>query len=130
MINATGAAIDASQYTSTTTVPATPTWANVAAFSASTYVLVDPSTNASTIRLKVRAAGGTTDLFPDMTALRGALATSSLGAGGTVFRQIAPCLAHQPHRRVRRGKAQAGADEGVVLQGGVGVGGGLGIHGG
>lgn len=82
VINATGAAIDASQYTSTTTVPATPTWANVPAFTASTYVLVDPSTAASTIRLKVRAAGGTTDLFPDMTALRGALATSSLGAGG------------------------------------------------
>lgn len=77
VINATEAAIDASQYVSTGTAPATPTWANVPALSASSFVTVDPAQ----YRYKVHAAGGATDLFPDMLALIGAAATSSAGAG-------------------------------------------------
>ncbi len=39
-------------------------------------------------------------------------------AGGAVFRQVAAGLAHQPQRRVVGRLAQAGAQEGIVLQGG------------
>ena len=38
------------------------------------------------------------------------------GAGGAVFRQIAPRLAHEPDRRVAGGQPQAGTQKTVVLQ--------------
>ena len=37
-------------------------------------------------------------------------------AGGFVFGQVAPCLAHQPDGGVFGGLAQQGAEKGVVLQ--------------
>ena len=43
---------------------------------------------------------------------------AGLGAGGAVLGQVAPGLAHQPQRRVGRGAAQAGLQEGGVVQGG------------
>ena len=62
VINATGTAIDASQYVSTGTVPTPPTWANVAPFSISTYVTAAPGQK----RYNVQPAGGGTALFaPD-----------------------------------------------------------------
>jgi hypothetical protein len=80
VINATDAPIDASQYVSTGTAPATPTWANVPAYTASSYVLVDPAQ----YRFNVKAAGGTTNLFGDLLALIGAPESSSAGAGGKI----------------------------------------------
>lgn len=78
IINATGSPIDASPYLSTGTAPASPTWANVPAYSASTYVLVDPGQ----YRYTVREPGTTTTLFNDQLALIGAPATSTAGAAG------------------------------------------------
>jgi hypothetical protein len=78
VINATDAPIDARAFVTGTTAPANPTWANVPAYTASAYVLVDPAS----IVYNVRPAGGTTNLFADMTALPGTAATSSAGAGG------------------------------------------------
>jgi Domain of unknown function (DUF4397) len=78
VINATGSAIDASPYLSTGTAPATPTWANVPAYSASSYVLVDPGQ----YRYTIRTPGTTTTLFADQLALIGAPATSTAGAAG------------------------------------------------
>ena len=79
IINATGEAIDASPYLSTGTAPTTPTWANVPAYSVSSYVLVDPGS----YRYFVAAAGATTSLFgttTDQLALLGLPASSSPGA--------------------------------------------------
>lgn len=79
VINATGGALDVSTFVDGGTAPATPTWAGVPAYSASTYVLVDPSR----IRYRVRAAGATTNLISsDLLALVGAQAYSTAGAGG------------------------------------------------
>ena len=78
VINATGSPIDASPYLSTGTAPATATWANVPAYSASSYVLVDPGQ----YRYTVRQPGTTTTLFADQLALIGAPATSTAGAAG------------------------------------------------
>ena len=47
---------------------------------------------------------------------------AGFGACGAVFRQKTPGLAHHPDRCVVGGLTQAGAQEGVVLQGGVGGG--------
>jgi hypothetical protein len=86
VINATSAAIDASAYTRGTAVPGTPTWANVAAFSASTWV----NQAAGTIDYNIRAAGGATAMFTDRQALPGAAAFSSAGAGGKIDIDASP----------------------------------------
>jgi hypothetical protein len=67
VINTTGSAIDVSAYTQGGTVPATPTWKNVAPYSISTYTTVPPNK----IMFHVTAAGGTTALFSDALALVG-----------------------------------------------------------
>jgi hypothetical protein len=76
VINATTSAIDASQYVSTGTAPATPTWANVAPLTASTYVTAAPAQ----FRFNVKPAGGTTTLFADALALIGTAATADIEA--------------------------------------------------
>ena len=76
VINATGTAIDASQYVSTGTVPTPPTWANVAPYSISTYVTAAPGQK----RFNVQPAGGGTALFADALALIGAAASVDIEA--------------------------------------------------
>lgn len=76
VINATDAPIDARQYVSTGTAPANPTWANVAPYTASTYVTVAPSQ----VRYNVQPAGGGTTLFTDALALIGQAATADIEA--------------------------------------------------
>jgi hypothetical protein len=80
VINATSAAIDASQYLATATAPATPTWANVAAYSRSAFVAVAPGT----YRYNVKTAGTTTNLFADLQAMPGTAKTVDIeGTPGT-----------------------------------------------
>ena len=67
VINATGAAIDARQYSTAGTLPTAATWANVGAYSISTYVTAAPSQK----RINVQPAGGGTALFADGLALIG-----------------------------------------------------------
>lgn len=67
VINTTGAPVDVRQYLATGTVPAGPTWANVAAYAISNYVTAAPSQ----IRFNVQPAGGGTTLFADGLALIG-----------------------------------------------------------
>lgn len=67
VINATGNAIDVRQYPATGTVPAAATWANVGAYTISTYVKTAPAQ----IRYNVQPAGGGTALFTDALALIG-----------------------------------------------------------
>jgi hypothetical protein len=86
VINATSAPIDARAYTRGTAVPSTPTWANVAPYSASTWV----NQAAGTIDYNIRAAGGATAMFADRQALPGAAAFSSAGAGGKLDIDAAP----------------------------------------
>ncbi len=86
VINATSAAIDARAYARGTTVPTAPTWANVAPFSASTWVNQPPGT----IDYNIRAAGGTTAMFVDRQALPGQAAFSSAGAGGKIDIDASP----------------------------------------
>jgi hypothetical protein len=76
VINATSSPIDARQYVSTGTVPANPTWANVAPFTASTYVTAAPGQ----FRFNVQPAGGGTALFADPLALIGTAATVDIEA--------------------------------------------------
>ncbi len=76
IINATGDPIDASPYLATGTAPDAPVWANVPAYSVSSYVLVDPGQ----YRYTVRTPGTLTVVFPDQLALIGAVASSSPGA--------------------------------------------------
>jgi len=76
VINATSSPIDARQYVSTGTLPATPTWANVPPFSASTYVTAAPAQ----FRFNFQPAGGGTALFSDALALLGAAATADVEA--------------------------------------------------
>jgi hypothetical protein len=78
VINATESPIDVSPYLATGTAPATATWGAVPAYSASSYVLVDPGQ----YRYTVRQPGTTTTLFADQLALLGAPATSTAGAAG------------------------------------------------
>jgi hypothetical protein len=73
VINATSAAVDVSQYASTATVPASPTWANVGAYSVSTYVTAPPAQ----IKFNVRPAGSASTLFADALALIGQPAGTS-----------------------------------------------------
>jgi hypothetical protein len=67
VINATGGPIDVRQYVSTGSAPANPTWANLGAYSISTYVTVPPNQ----IRYNVQPAGGGTALVTDGLALIG-----------------------------------------------------------
>lgn len=76
VINATSAPIDVSQYPSSATVPAAATWANVGAYSVSSYVTAPPSQ----IKFNVRPAGSATPLFSDALALIGQpLGTATAG---------------------------------------------------
>jgi hypothetical protein len=58
-----------------TTVPASPTWANVAPYSASTFITSD----TGSITYNVQPVGGGTAVFANLTALLGAPATSTAG---------------------------------------------------
>ncbi len=80
LINATSAPIDGSAYARGTAVPASPIWASVAPFSATTWVTQAPGM----IDYNVRPAGGTTAMFADRQALPGTPAFSSAGAGGQI----------------------------------------------
>jgi hypothetical protein len=86
VINATSAPIDARSYALGTTVPSTPTWANVAAYSATTWVNQAPGM----IDYNITAAGGTTGMFTDRQALPGTAAFSSAGAGGKLDIEASP----------------------------------------
>jgi len=90
VINATGDLIDVSPYLATGTAPATPTWANVAAYSVSPYVLVDPGQ----YRYAVRLPGTTTTFFTGVTtdqlALIGFPAASSAGSLGKIDTEPLP----------------------------------------
>ena len=79
VINATSAPIDVSQYASTATVPASPTWANLGPYSVSSYVNAPPNQ----IKFNVRPAGAATTLFADALALIGQpVGTASSAANG------------------------------------------------
>jgi hypothetical protein len=75
VINATSAPIDVSQYASTATVPASPTWGNLGAYSISSYVNSPPNQ----IKFNVRPAGTATTLFADALALIGQPIGTSTG---------------------------------------------------
>jgi hypothetical protein len=75
VINTTGAPVDVRQYLATGTVPPAPTWANVGAYSVSTYVTSVPQQ----IRFNVQPAGGGTTLFTDGLALIGNPNGTSVG---------------------------------------------------
>jgi len=78
VINATSAPIDARVFAQGGTAPTSATWANVPAFSASTYV----TQATGNIMYNVRAAGAATNLFNDLQAPPGTAASSSAGTGG------------------------------------------------
>ncbi len=86
VLNATGAPIDVRQYETGSAVPATATWANVAALSASTHIAVD----TGLIRFNVQPAGGGTALFADAQLLAGAPATSTAGVSGRLDIEALP----------------------------------------
>jgi hypothetical protein len=71
VLNATNAAIDVRTYAQGGTAPATATWANVPAYSASTHINATPGA----IMYNVRAAGAATNLFNDLLAMPGAAST-------------------------------------------------------
>jgi hypothetical protein len=77
VINAGSTAIDVRTFATGGTLPAAATWSNVAARSISSFVNAD----TGSINYNVQPAGGGTALFADMTALLGAAASSSAGAG-------------------------------------------------
>jgi hypothetical protein len=80
VINATNAPIDARHYVTGGTAPATATWANVGAYSVSSFVTTAPGS----IRYNVRAAGSATNLFNDMQAMLGQAETVDIeGTPGT-----------------------------------------------
>ncbi len=83
VINATGAAIDVTQFVKGATMPATATWSSVAAMSISGYVTAAPGA----IMYNTRAAGSATNMFADIQALLGSPASSS---AGTSTLDIAP----------------------------------------
>lgn len=84
VINASGVAIDARQYPTTGTVPASADWANVGAYSISAYKTVTPAA----IKFNVQPAGGGAALFADPQGVAGEAvgtqASSSTGAGCSV----------------------------------------------
>ncbi|MGH7619057.1 MAG: DUF4397 domain-containing protein, partial [Gemmatimonadaceae bacterium] len=67
VMNTTGAPVDARQYVSTGSAPASATWSSVPAYGVSTYVTVAPSQ----IKFNIQPAGGGTALFADALALIG-----------------------------------------------------------
>jgi hypothetical protein len=68
VINTTSQPIDVRQYVSSASLPASPTWANIAPYTVSSYVTAAPAT----MNFNVQPAGGGTALFsPDVTALPG-----------------------------------------------------------
>jgi len=75
VINATNAAIDGRYYASGGTAPATASWASVPAYSASSFVTAAPNTYL----FNIRAAGSATNMFNDVTALKGAPADLIVG---------------------------------------------------
>jgi hypothetical protein len=79
VLNLMSTPIDVRYYPSTGTAPATPTWANVAGLSASSYVTVA----TGQYRFNVRDAGGTTALFADVLALPGTARDAITGIPGT-----------------------------------------------
>ncbi len=78
VINASTQSIDVRTYPTGGTVPTAATWSGVAPLTISSFVNAD----TGSISYNVQPAGGGTTLFPDLQALRGAVATSSAGAGG------------------------------------------------
>lgn len=86
VINATETPIDVRAFVTGATVPAAPTWAKVPGLSKSGYVLVDPAA----ITYNVRLADATANLFANLTAIPGAAATSSAGAGAKLDRCATP----------------------------------------
>lgn len=75
VINTTGQAIDARQYTGTT-VPAAATWSNIAPYSISNYVTVPPAQ----IRFDIQPAGGGAAIISNALALIGQpVGTSTAG---------------------------------------------------
>jgi hypothetical protein len=85
VLNATSAAIDVRTFKSNATSPATPTWDNVAALTASSYVNVDTTGqfNASTLTTQtfnVQDGASAGNLFANVTALQGAKATVDITA--------------------------------------------------
>ena len=89
VINATTTAVDVRTFKSNATVPATPTWANVAPMTVSNYVNVDTTgqfnaTTVTTQTFNVQPAGGGTNLFNNVTALIGEKPTVDIeGLPGT-----------------------------------------------
>lgn len=71
VMNLTGSAIDVRTFQRSAAVPGAATFANVAPYTATSWVLAAPDS----FRYNVRAAGGTNSLFADAEALRGAAAT-------------------------------------------------------
>lgn len=76
VINATGVPIDVSAYPSAGTLPAAPTWANVAPLSVSTFITTAPGP----YKYNVQPAGGGTALFADGTAMPGTASTVDIAA--------------------------------------------------
>ena len=77
VINTSDTPVDVRAYIGAT-VPASPTWPNVAPYSASTFVTSD----TGTVTYNVQPVGGGTPVFANLTALLGAPATSSAGPAG------------------------------------------------
>lgn len=67
VINTTGSPIDVREYPASGSLPSAATWANVPAYSISSYVNVD----TAQVRFNVQPAGGGTALFSDALALVG-----------------------------------------------------------
>lgn len=78
VVNTSDVAIDVRAFATGSALPAAATWANVAPYSVSSFVVADTGSKT----YNVQPAGGGTNLFADMTALLGAPATSSAGAAG------------------------------------------------
>lgn len=94
VINATGAAIDASHYAQDDAVPGTPVWTNIGPYSISTYATAPPGRK----RFNVTAAGGGAALFTDALALIGTPATVDIEAipGTTVAGSAVTAIVFPP----------------------------------
>lgn len=86
VINTTSTPIDVRTFVTGGTVPATPTWSNVAGMSVSSFVTAD----TGSISYNVRLAGAATNLFSDMLALPGAIAYSTAGPAGKLDIEAVP----------------------------------------
>jgi len=73
VVNTTSGPLDVWAFATGSTVPATPTWAAVPAYSKTTYVEVD----TGAYQYRVRNAGSATNLFVDRNAAPGAIPTCS-----------------------------------------------------